>query len=592
MPTYTDIQRIFNKSCIECHGGLGYPPFRNYGGVAQAFNLSEDETPGAGRFARSYSVVGTLVGADPATSTLYRRITDYGKLAHPYNPGQPYNIADPDGDTAPDIADERCPDGLMPCGGPPLSKVDIETIRRWIVGGAPNTEGDPHIRTVDGVHYDFQAAGEFTLLRDAGLELQARQTPVPTAAPIADAHTGLTACVSINSAVALRVGKHRVTYQPDLAKDARQPGAMIVRIDGKPVQLGTAAHALAGGGRVLKTSAPGGVQVQAPGGTVVVVTPGVWLGVSFLNVNVTRARATEGVMGAIAPGNWLPALPDGTLLGSRPADPGARHAMLYTRFADAWRVNDTTSLFDYEPGLSSRAFVAERWPEASPQACNAPALPGVPVAATPPTPLPLAEAEKLCAAIVGPARKKNCVADVVATGAPVFAETYRATEKLLTRPKARAPVLRTPANNAVIPAANVRFEWTKPLDPAAQGLTFRHCLWNNDQLYDFNRCTVLAQGWMPQQEDWLNYAIIAAVALLLALILWFLAGGRLIAVILLSLAVALWAGWQVYLIHTGGSAGATTIERLDPSKIYRWKVVAEDADGNLIESETRRLVVK
>ena len=28
VPTYTDIQRIFNKSCIECHGGLGYPPYR------------------------------------------------------------------------------------------------------------------------------------------------------------------------------------------------------------------------------------------------------------------------------------------------------------------------------------------------------------------------------------------------------------------------------------------------------------------------------------------------------------------------------------------------------------------------------------
>ena len=23
IPKYTDIQRIFNKACIECHGGLG-----------------------------------------------------------------------------------------------------------------------------------------------------------------------------------------------------------------------------------------------------------------------------------------------------------------------------------------------------------------------------------------------------------------------------------------------------------------------------------------------------------------------------------------------------------------------------------------
>jgi len=31
LPTYTDVQRIFNKSCIECHGGLDYPPYQNYG---------------------------------------------------------------------------------------------------------------------------------------------------------------------------------------------------------------------------------------------------------------------------------------------------------------------------------------------------------------------------------------------------------------------------------------------------------------------------------------------------------------------------------------------------------------------------------
>ena len=31
VPTYTDVQRIFNKSCIECHGGLGYPPYSSYG---------------------------------------------------------------------------------------------------------------------------------------------------------------------------------------------------------------------------------------------------------------------------------------------------------------------------------------------------------------------------------------------------------------------------------------------------------------------------------------------------------------------------------------------------------------------------------
>lgn len=105
---------------------------------------------------------------------------------------------------------------LMPCGGPPLSKVDIETIRRWIVGGSLYTEGDPHIKTVDGVNYDFQSAGEFVLLRDENLEIQARQTAVETDSPLGpNPHTGLSSCVSVNSAVAIRVGPHRITYQTE-----------------------------------------------------------------------------------------------------------------------------------------------------------------------------------------------------------------------------------------------------------------------------------------------------------------------------------------------------------------------------------------
>jgi hypothetical protein len=78
----------------------------------------------------------------------------------------------------------------MPCGGPPLAKADVETIRRWIVGSTPATSGDPHITTVNGVHYDFQSAGEFTLLKGEGLEVQARQRPIQTTTPLPpNAHT-------------------------------------------------------------------------------------------------------------------------------------------------------------------------------------------------------------------------------------------------------------------------------------------------------------------------------------------------------------------------------------------------------------------
>src|SRR5258708_5984524 len=57
-------------------------------------------------------------------------------------------------------------------------------------------EGEPHLSTVDGLHYDFQSAGEFVSLRDAGgngqgVEIQTRQTPVTTVTPYTNPYTGL-----------------------------------------------------------------------------------------------------------------------------------------------------------------------------------------------------------------------------------------------------------------------------------------------------------------------------------------------------------------------------------------------------------------
>ncbi|NKB16565.1 MAG: hypothetical protein HC774_06385 [Sphingomonadales bacterium] len=277
----------------------------------------------------------------------------------------------------------------MPCGGPPLNKTDIETIRRWIIGGRPNTEGDPHIRTVDGKRFDFQAAGEFTLLRGEDMELQARQTPVPTAAPLTDPNTGLAACVSVNSAIALRAGRNRLTYQPDLAKRGEGDRGLILRIDGKPVDLAGAPVDLSSGGRVLRTSATGGVEVQMPGGTSVVITPARWgaHNIDFMNVEVRHARAVEGVMGAVAAGGWLPALEDGAQLGARPADANARYAVLYGKFANSWRVRPGASLFDYEMGLGPRQFDVKGWPSPRNGACIAPPTPVLPAGGKPPSPI-------------------------------------------------------------------------------------------------------------------------------------------------------------------------------------------------------------
>jgi mono/diheme cytochrome c family protein len=585
IPTYTDIQRIFNKSCIECHGGLGYPPYSTFG---TSLNFAEDEepAPGARRLQRPYNMAmsrtNAPMGTDVSNSPLYQRITNNGSFTLPYNqPG----------------SNESCPGFLMPCGGPPLSKVDIETVRRWIIGGRPYTEGDPHIRTVDGVDYDFQSAGEFVLLRDENLEIQARQTAVTTAGPLGpNAHTGLSSCVSVNTAVALRVGAHRLSYQPTIrlvgVGPGDQPGAnrLVLRIDGRPVDMTGREIALPSGGRIVRTSAADGIQVEYPGGTVVVITPAFWTHhqIWYMNIDVRHARATEGVMGAISPGNWLPALPDGRLLGPRPANGSQRYQDLYETFADAWRVTSGTSLFEYEPGLSTDAFTVDTWPMESPKSCTAPPQPGGPQGTTLLATIPQAEAEKLCSALAAANRKANCVLDLMATGERGFVETYMRTQRIDDHLPPSSPVLRSPANDLELTMADtLTFNWTRAVASGGP-VTYRHCIWNGNQIYDLNNCGIVG---IDRPGAVLYPGALGLIALLLFLVLLFVAFkhkrvvlGLVAIVILASVLAALYARLTAPL--------SATVSRLQPGKVYFWRVIAEDGEGGFVESPTRRFLVR
>jgi mono/diheme cytochrome c family protein len=588
IPTYTDIQRIYNKSCIECHGGLGYPPYHTYG---TSLNLAEDEEPPAGarRMERSHNLTmsrtnmptGPVGMEDVSNSPLYQRITAGGTLALPY-------------DSA--ATNETCPFGLMPCGGPPLSKVDIETIRRWIIGSRPYTEGDPHIRTIDGVSYDFQSAGEFVLLRDENLEIQARQTAVTTGGPLGpNAHTGLSSCVSVNTAVALRVGSHRVSYQPTIRPPQIERGEadtnlLVLRIDGKPIEMTSREIALPAGGRIVRTTASDGIQVEYPGGTVVVITPGWWPDhqIWYMNIDVRHARATEGVMGAIAPGNWLPRLPDGRFMGPRPTDFQQRYQDLYETFADAWRVTPATSLFEYEPGLSTNAFTIDAWPMESPRSCTAPPQPGGPQGTTPPTPIAQAEAEKLCSAITVPERRANCVQDVMATGERGFADTYVRTERIEGHVPPASPVLESPADSAEL-SGSVTFDWTRTFAATGGPVTYRHCIWNGDQSYDLNKCTAIA---FERPPGVVYGGAIGLIGLLLfVIILFFMAFAHKRAVLaLLAIVVLAAALAAMYASRTAGPT--TTVARLETGKMYFWRVIAEDGQGGVVESPTRSFLVR
>jgi hypothetical protein len=538
---------------------LDYPPYQNYG---TALDLSENENPPAGqdRLERSYTILSNqgFLG-NRASSYLYQRITG---------------------------TNENCPYGLMPYSGPPLSKVDIETIGRWLDGGYPNTRGDPHIVTIDGVAYDFQSAGEFTLLRGPGLEIQARQTAVGTDGPLGpNSHTGLSSCVSVNSAAAVRVGPHRITYQPNLSGEP-DPQGLQLRIDGKLATLSSEGIVFDSGGRIIQTPAPGGIQIEAPDGTVVDITPDWWPNyqIWYLDIDARIARATQGVMGVILPGNWLPALPDGTLMGPRPRDLHQRYLDLYDKFENAWRVTNATTLFDYALGTSTSTFTVDSWPAENPQVCTAPPRqPGGPVEKAPLKRLTLEVAQQHCGAIVGDNAKANCAQDVMVTGEPLFAQGYLRAEQIERNALPAAPVLGFPERFKTDLATPVTFTWNKTSDLDGDPLTYRHCVWQVRERFTFNKCVAVP----IQPTSWRGGVLYAVLVAL---------GGCLLLAALIAVAIGIVAA-VILAFYIGGTktvakAMSKTVSDLESSKAYYWKVIAEDGKGGTVESETRRFEIK
>ena len=291
--------------------------------------------------------------------------------------------------------------------------------------------GDPHLQTVDGIKYDFQSAGEFTALKENGFEVQTRQSPVPTATvPITNAYTGITHCVALYTAVAAKLGSSRVTVQPSPGAEP-DPKSMLVRVNGKVVQLGDAPYFLYAGGEKKDTidgtitKHPDGVfEITDAFGTQLVVTSAYWEAhkLWYLNVNVYGTSAHEGTMGRLAERSWLPALPDGTSLGAKPDSEAARYEALYEKFADAWRVTAKNSLFDYEPGTDTTTFTREEWPRNHPQSCAIEGQTSVQSATD-------EVAQQACAHVVDATRRADCVFDVMITGNAGFGKSYEVMQR-------------------------------------------------------------------------------------------------------------------------------------------------------------------
>jgi hypothetical protein len=279
--------------------------------------------------------------------------------------------------------------------------------------GCAGSIGDPHFETLDQQPYDFQAAGEYTLLRsaDGSMEIQGRQVPYPDIAN-----------VSITTALAWKVAGHRVGMYAGQGSDTYS-----LWLDGAQMDPTTTGTTDLGGGAAL-TALADGLEVAYGDGTISTV---LFHGNGFaqaLDIQIApsdafRAQAT-GLLGPLAAGSELPALPDGTALPLS-QDRATRFTQRYQQLAPAWHVTDQTSLFDYKPGETTATF-------------DKPGFPTQDVAFTAAEleqqqdPADVQNANNACVGATGePEDLEHCIFDILATKDPNYAQFYALLQQFL-----------------------------------------------------------------------------------------------------------------------------------------------------------------
>jgi len=249
--------------------------------------------------------------------------------------------------------------------------------------------GDTHLLTGDGVHVNFQAAGEFTAIRspDGKIDVQVRQQPWGTFTEI-----------SFATAIAVDVDGDRVGIY------AREPSFLLV--NGVAVNAPDIAERLPDGGTLERHG--GLVTIGWLDGSRLTVTE---VG-DTLNYNFTPgAGAGATLTGLLGSSVGTPAQQvvdsDGSVLQLSDPNFGTK---LYSQFANSWRISQAESLFHYWPGESTATFTNLSVPSADFTAASLSAA-------------ARATAEAVCHAVGVQLEPilDDCILDVGATGDPAFA---------------------------------------------------------------------------------------------------------------------------------------------------------------------------
>lgn len=260
------------------------------------------------------------------------------------------------------------------------------------------TFGDTHVITFDGVFYDLQVVGEFTLVRSTKDDflVQVRQVP---------AIRSRTA--SVNQAMATKLGGDTIGV-------AIEQGVAVLRINGKVV---SGAPPVLKGGVISHSSTMFGdvYELTWRDGTVVRAQQ---TGQLAMNVAVRPAASRRGTLiGLLGDAGGKP---DNDLVGLRGARLGshASNADVNHSLADAWRITNAQSLFAYQPGQSTATFTDRNFPA---------------TISDPSKVADRAAAEKYCkeVEITDPHLLENCILDLAVTNDFVFGSEYAHAQQVL-----------------------------------------------------------------------------------------------------------------------------------------------------------------
>ena len=205
--------------------------------------------------------------------------------------------------------------------------------------------GDVNLVTFAGQSYGFNAAGEFVLARstESGdtFQLQARIEP-----------DNNSVSASVITQMAASLGSDRVTVGINRTD--------LVWIDGNPTPLTPGETIALSGGQVTQISGNSYLLTWDTGEAAIITNRGSYLD---MNVGLAAGDGPGTMVGLMGPDEGQTndfMLPNGTVL-QQPLTLGE----LYGEFANAWRVTQAASLFDYGPGQNTATFTNTNFPEAN-----------------------------------------------------------------------------------------------------------------------------------------------------------------------------------------------------------------------------------